>query len=160
MTSFEPFTVVAADQSQPWAVLAGGDRTGGLVAFGQARMPANAPGPGRHVHSREDEAIFVISGVLTLQVGDQRIEAGPGTLQWLPRRVPHAFANLSDEPIWAVGVIVPAGMEKLFAEQAEYFASLRGQPADPQVLLELSRKYGILPSPGPPLERANAEADY
>jgi uncharacterized RmlC-like cupin family protein len=140
MTSFEPFTVVAADQSQPWAVLAGGDRTGGLVAFGQARMPANAPGPGRHVHSREDEAIFVISGVLTLQVGDQRIEAGPGTLQWLPRRVPHAFANLSDEPIWAVGVIVPAGMEKLFAEQAEYFASLRGQPADPQVLLELSRK--------------------
>ena len=48
------------------------------------------------------------SGVLTLQVDEQQIEAGPGTpWQWLPRRVPHAFANLSDEPVWAVGVIVP-----------------------------------------------------
>jgi hypothetical protein len=47
-------------------------------------------------------------------------------------------------------------MEKLFADQAEYFASLRGQPPDPEVLLELSRKYGIVPSPGPPLARATA----
>jgi mannose-6-phosphate isomerase-like protein (cupin superfamily) len=155
LTIFEPFTVDASDQAQPWAVLAGGERTGGLVAFGQARMPAHHPGPGRHVHTREDETIFVISGVLTLQVGEQRIEAGPGTLQWLPRRVPHAFANLSDEPVWAVGVIVPAGMEKLFTEQAEYFASLQGQPPDPQVMLELSKKYGILPSPGPSLARAS-----
>jgi uncharacterized RmlC-like cupin family protein len=119
-------------------------------------MPAHALGPARHVHSREDEAIFVISGVLTLQVGEQRIEAGPDTLQWLPRRVPHAFANLSDEPVWAVGVIVPAGMERLFVEQAEYVASLQGEPPDPQVLLKLSKKYGILPSPGTSLGRATA----
>jgi len=34
-------------------------------------------------------------------------------------------------------------MEKLFAEQAEYFASLQWQPPDPQVMLELSKNYGI-----------------
>jgi hypothetical protein len=47
-------------------------------------------------------------------------------------------------------------MERLFAEQAEYLASLQGEPPDPHVFLQLSKKYGILPSPGPSLERATA----
>jgi mannose-6-phosphate isomerase-like protein (cupin superfamily) len=88
-----------AGEAGPWQVLAGGDRTAGSVIFGEARLPARSPGPGLHVHTREDEAAYVISGVLTFVVGDQRFEASAGELVWLPREVPHAFANLGDEPV-------------------------------------------------------------
>jgi quercetin dioxygenase-like cupin family protein len=81
-------------------------------------MPARTADPARHIHSREDEAIYVTSGVLTVAVGDQRHQVGPGSLVWLPRGLPHTFANLSDEPVWTVGVITPSGLEEMFAEIA------------------------------------------
>jgi uncharacterized cupin superfamily protein len=65
-------------------MLADGERTGGIASFGEAHLPPHTAGPGLHVHSREDEAIFVIGGTLTLVVGERRFDAGPGTLAWLP----------------------------------------------------------------------------
>ena len=106
MTVTQPFLVTGEEQRRdPWRVVAGGERTGGLVTIGDARIPARTAGPAWHIHSREDEAIYVTSGVLTVEVGGQRHQAGPGSLVWLPRGVPHTFANLSDEPVWTVGVI-------------------------------------------------------
>jgi mannose-6-phosphate isomerase-like protein (cupin superfamily) len=122
---------------------AGRRRTaGGIACFGEAHLPPHTAGPGLHVHSREDEAIFVIGGTLTLVVGERRFDAGPGTLAWLPREVPHTFANLGDEPVWAFGTISPAGLEGMFKEQAEYFASLSGPP-DEQRIDEICEKYGV-----------------
>jgi mannose-6-phosphate isomerase-like protein (cupin superfamily) len=150
MTLTESF-VVQRDPgiAGPWQVLAGGERTAGSVIFGEARLPAQTSGPGLHVHSREDEAAFIISGVMTFVVGDRRFEAGAGQLVWLPRQVPHTFANLHDEPVWAFGVTTPAGLEGMFAEQAEYFASLPGAP-DPNRIREIGDRYGVR-SLGPPL---------
>ncbi len=77
----------------PWRVLAGGDRTDGQVIFGEALLPPMTGGPSLHVHTREDEAAYVIEGVLTVQIGDRRLDAASGTLVWLPRNEPHTFAN-------------------------------------------------------------------
>jgi mannose-6-phosphate isomerase-like protein (cupin superfamily) len=150
MTVFESFTIDAAAQEAPWATLAGGERTGGLATFGQARLGPRSAGPSRHVHTYEDEAIFVFTGVLTVEVGGQRIEAGPHSLTWLPREVPHAFANLSDEEVWGLGVITPAGLEEMFEARDRYLAALDGPP-DGAVLAELNRRYGVRPVEGPPL---------
>jgi uncharacterized RmlC-like cupin family protein len=151
MTVTEPFLVPADEhRQQPWRVLAGGDRTGGSVTFGDARLPTRTAGPARHVHSREDEAIYVVSGLLTVEVGDRRHQAGPGSLVWLPRGVPHVFANLSDEPVWSVGVITPSGLEEMFAEVAAYLAGLTGPP-DSETILEINARYGVTPVDGPPL---------
>jgi mannose-6-phosphate isomerase-like protein (cupin superfamily) len=150
MTMFEPFTMDAAGQDVPWATLAGGDRTGGLVTFGQAHLAPRTAGPPRHVHTNEDEAIFVFAGVLTVEVGDRRIEAGPHSLTWLPREVPHVFANLSDEDVWALGVSTPAGLEEMFETRDRYLTGLDGPP-DIEVILELNRRYGVRPVEGPPL---------
>ena len=120
------------------------------MSFGEAHLPPRTSGPGLHVHSHEDEAIFVITGTLTFIVGERRFEAGPGTLVWLPREIPHTFANLGDEPVWTFGVITPAGLEGMFKEHAEYFASLDGPP-DEQRLVEISGRYGVQRL-GPPLE--------
>jgi mannose-6-phosphate isomerase-like protein (cupin superfamily) len=151
MTLTAPF-VVQRDASMPgpWQILAGGDRTVGAVMFGEARLPARSVGPGLHVHSREDEAVFVISGVMTFLVGDRRFQAGSGELVWLPRQVPHTFANLDDQPVWAFGVATPAGLEGMFAEQAEYFASLQGPP-DPERIRQIGDRYGVR-ALGPPID--------
>ncbi len=69
---------------------------------------------------------------------------------WLPRETPHVFANLGDEPVWAFGTVTPAGLEGMFAEQAEYFAALDGPP-DPERIKAIGRKYRVR-SLGPPLE--------
>jgi mannose-6-phosphate isomerase-like protein (cupin superfamily) len=151
MTVTQPFLVTGEEQRRdPWRVVAGGERTGGLVTIGDARMPARTAGPGRHIHSREDEAIYVTSGVLTVEVGDQRHEVGPGSLVWLPRGVPHTFANLSDEPVWTVGVITPSGLEVMFAEIVAYVAGLTGPP-DPETITAINAKYGVRAANGPPL---------
>lgn len=150
MTLTEPF-VVKRDGSLPgpWQVLAGGERTGGDVMFGEARLPPRTSGPGLHVHTREDEAVFVIAGVMTFVVGERRFQAGEGELVWLPREVPHTFANLGDEPAWAFGTTTPAGLERMFAEQSEYFAGLEGPP-DPSRIAEIGARYGVT-ALGPPL---------
>ncbi|KRF34071.1 cupin domain-containing protein [Nocardioides sp. Soil805] len=151
MTLTESF-VVQRDVTAPgpWQVLAGGERTAGSVMFGEARLPARSSGPGVHVHTREDEAVFIISGVMTFLVGDLRFEAGDGELVWLPREVPHTFANLGDEPVRAFGVTTPAGLEGMFAEQAEYFGSLQGPP-DPDRVWQIGDRYGVR-ALGPPLD--------
>ena len=151
MTITQPFLVTGEEQRRdPWRVVAGGERTGGLVTIGDARIPARTAGPAWHIHSREDEAIYVTSGVLTVEVGGQRHQAGRGSLVWLPRGVPHTFANLSDEPVWTVGVITPSGLEEMFAEIAAYLAGLTGPP-DQQTIIAINAKYGVRPADGSPL---------
>ena len=137
------------DRSLPWRIVVAPERTGGM-ALGDARMPPRSPGPGRHVHTNEDEGIYVVSGTLTVEVGDQRFEVGPECFVFLPRGVPHIFANLGDEEVRTVGLLNPPGLEAMFREQAEYFASLSGPP-DHGVLLELSARYGVYPVDGPAL---------
>lgn len=62
------FTATRQVDGLPWQVLAGGDRTAGQVVFGEAELPPRSSGPGLHVHTREDEAVYVIDGVLTVRV--------------------------------------------------------------------------------------------
>ncbi len=91
----------------------------------------------------------MISGTMTFVVGDRRFEASSGTLVWLPREVPHTFANLGDEPAWLFGTTTPAGLEGMFEEQAAYFASLDGEP-NPERIREIGDRYGVR-ALGPPL---------
>jgi hypothetical protein len=102
------------------------------------------------VHTREDEGIYVITGVLTAEVGDQRYEVGPESFLWMPRGVPHTFANLGEEDVWSIGLINPSGFEHFFMEVAEYLASLQGPP-DEEVILGINQRYGVYPAEGPSL---------
>lgn len=137
----EPFRVSRTSDA-PWVVLADGSMTGGSVTFGEARLPAKTSGPSYHVHENEDEAAYIVNGTMTFRVGDETFEAGSGTLVWLPRGVPHTFANLSNGPAWVFGTITPAGLEGMFAEQAEYFASLTGPP-DESRIDEIGARWGV-----------------
>ena len=146
-----PFLVEApAERTTPWRVVVDGQRSRGM-SLGDAVIPPRTSGPARHVHTREDEGIYVIDGVLTAEVGEQRFEVGPGAFLWMPRGLPHTFANLGDDPVRGLGLINPSGFEQFFTEMAQYMASTNGKP-DPEVILQLNQRYGVYPAEGAPLE--------
>jgi quercetin dioxygenase-like cupin family protein len=133
----------------PWQVLANSDDTGGAFLFGEARIEPGMPAPGLHVHEREFETIYVIEGVMTVELGDERYELRNGDFIVMPPGVPHRFGNLSDETVRVVGVVSPTDIERMFAEEEEYFAQLSGPPDEARIA-QITAPYGVTIL-GPPL---------
>ena len=52
-------------------------------------------GPPLHIHHDQDEWFFVSEGEFVFQVGDERFRLTAGDSVLGPRKVPHAFANVS-----------------------------------------------------------------
>jgi mannose-6-phosphate isomerase-like protein (cupin superfamily) len=52
--------------------------------------------PPPHVHSREDEFFYVLSGAMTVYVGGTVLKLTAGECMFLPRQKPHAFLITSD----------------------------------------------------------------
>jgi len=137
--------VLAAGQarSHPGSVptiKAGAADTGGLLTVADGVLGPRTAGPTLHVHYESDECFYVVQGRLLIQVGDERHELGAGCFAWLPRQVPHTFANISDSPVHVVGMVVPGGIEEFFAAQGAYFAQLQGQK-DPEQLAAIWDQY-------------------
>src|SRR6266481_4622048 len=77
--------------------LATGEDTNGKYALWEAIVsPGGGPPP--HVHSREEEGFYVLEGDITIQVGDERIVAGPGMFANMPVGSLHSFKNESARP--------------------------------------------------------------
>src|SRR5580704_12907156 len=123
------------------AVKADSGDTAGLLAVCEGALAPWASGPPLHLHTRQDEALYVVEGTLLVQIGEDRHELTAGTFAWIPRDTPHTFANAGDTAVRAINVSVPGGLEGLFAEQGEYFAQLRGAP-DPAELGRIGALHG------------------
>jgi quercetin 2,3-dioxygenase len=54
-------------------------------------------GPPLHLHPHQDEVFYVLSGTYRFRVGPADYELTTGDLIFLPRAVPHTFAQLSNE---------------------------------------------------------------
>lgn len=53
-------------------------------------------GPPLHVHPHQDEIFFIVQGEYLFQVGDEKNNLKSGDTIFLPRAIPHAFAQLTD----------------------------------------------------------------
>jgi quercetin dioxygenase-like cupin family protein len=53
-------------------------------------------GPPLHIHLHQDEIFFILEGQYLFQVGDEKHTLTVGDIIFLPRNVPHAFAQLTD----------------------------------------------------------------
>lgn len=126
--------------------VAGGDTGGAMSLFEYAgRIPG---GPPLHVHHDQDEVYFVREGAYLFEVGGARHDLVAGDTIFLPRGVPHAFAQRS-----ATGrllfMFTPAGsMEAYF----EALGAFQGPPA-PEVEAALFASHGLTLL-GPPLSPA------
>jgi quercetin dioxygenase-like cupin family protein len=114
------------------------EESGAFVSIVECEAPRDA-GPPLHVHSREDEAFYVIDGELTIWVGADELAVAAGGLAFLPRGIPHAFAVASENARFlAFGM---PGMDRFFLE-AGTAAPVDGPP-DIAALTETAARYGI-----------------
>ncbi|MDO9377006.1 MAG: cupin domain-containing protein [Ferruginibacter sp.] len=53
-------------------------------------------GPPLHMHPNQDEIFFVVQGEYLFQIGEEKYNLKAGDTIFLPRTVPHTFAQLTD----------------------------------------------------------------
>ena len=90
-----------------------GEQSSGALAALEAVNPAGE-GPPLHVHTREDEVVYVLEGEIRWKLGDQLSLTGPGSLVFIPRGVPHTWQNVGDGDCRMLITFAPAGMEGFF----------------------------------------------
>jgi quercetin dioxygenase-like cupin family protein len=90
--------------------------TGGTVDIVDHRVP---PGytPPLHVHRDQDEVFYLLEGRLTVHCGAQEWRAGPGSLVFLPRGVPHGFTATPDGPARTLLINASAGFADVITER-------------------------------------------
>jgi mannose-6-phosphate isomerase-like protein (cupin superfamily) len=131
-------------------VSAGDDRFGGELLFLNGRfdckvsaretngdlciydtMRTEKGGPPLHIHHAQDEWFFVREGEFLFQIGEDRFQLKAGDSIFAPRKVPHAFANVSDTGKLMI-VYQPAGtIERFFLDASQLTGPT---PADMQQL--------------------------
>jgi len=69
-----------------------------------------------HMHHDSDEAAYVLSGEVTIKIGDQVTVGGPGTCAFIPRGIAHAWKSTGAEAARILFVFTPAEAGKAFEE--------------------------------------------
>jgi quercetin dioxygenase-like cupin family protein len=97
-------------------------------------------GNGLHVHSYEDEVVYVLEGAIQIRLGNEKLEAVVGGVAHLPKGIPHALYNPLQAPSRYLAIAIPGGMENFFDELS---VALETGTLDDAMHKEISRKYGI-----------------
>lgn len=98
-----------------YTTLLTGPQTGGAFTLLEALVPPDT-GPPPHRHHAEDETFILLEGALTFTMGEQTIDALPGTTLFVPRDTVHSFRTAGTSPARMLFMYSPAGMEGMFAE--------------------------------------------
>lgn len=91
--------------------------TGGellIVAPGEKTF-AFKGGPPLHIHKNQDEVFFVASGEFLVQIDKEILTVKTGDTVFIPRGVPHTFANpVENNPGSLISIHQPAGKNEEF----------------------------------------------
>jgi len=93
-----------------------------------------------HVHTYEDEVVYVMQGAIQIRLGDGALEASEGGVAHLPKSIPHALYNPLKVPLRILALAIPGGMERFFDELE---SALQDGSLDDAQHREISRRYGI-----------------
>jgi len=113
------------------SVKASGRSTGGAFTMIESHTAGGAPW---HVHSREDEYLYVVSGALKVSCGKEVYRAEQGSFVFLPRGIAHSWDVASEGKATVLMMTVPAMLEEFLRE----FHAASGQDRD-----RVAEKYGI-----------------
>lgn len=117
-------------------------------------LPEAGKGPGLHVHHQQTESFEVVTGVLGVQRGDERLELKAGEHTVIPAGTVHDWWNAGEEPVHLRAVVEPALNTEWMLR--EIFASCnRRQAAQPSpwdgsyVITQLKGEYALADVPVP-----------
>jgi mannose-6-phosphate isomerase-like protein (cupin superfamily) len=124
------------------------DTGGELCLYDTTRQSKG--GPALHLHHFQDEWFYVIRGEFIVRVGDETMSLHPGDSAFAPRKVPHAFAKVSEAEGQMLVLFQPAGsMEDFFQQMAKFGPTI---PQNQEVVWkELWARHGM-EVVGPPLK--------
>ena len=124
------------------------DTGGDLCIYATVRRTKG--GPAHHRHHFQDEWFYVLRGDFIVQVGEQTVKLSPGDSAFAPRKIPHAFAMVSEGEGQMLVLFSPAGsMEDFFHGMARFG---RGIPQNQEVVMkQLWADHGMEVL-GPPLK--------
>ncbi len=87
--------------------LAGGSDNNGAFDLVESKMKKGTEPP-PHVHEREDELFYILSGEIKVFVDGQVLTVAAGESVFLPKKVPHAYLIQSDE-CHVLALMTPGG---------------------------------------------------
>jgi quercetin dioxygenase-like cupin family protein len=116
------------------------EHTGGALSLLDYEVPASSPGPPLHVHPGFDEAFYVTEGELRFRLGEETVDAAPGTWLYTPGDTPHTFMNPSERSARMIIALTPGGFERFFRDAA---AAADGAMPDPETMARLNTEHGV-----------------
>jgi quercetin dioxygenase-like cupin family protein len=123
------------------------DSAGACSAFELSALPQS--GPFLHVHHREDEWYYVLSGEFLFKAGGEPYTLPVGSSIWLPRGIPHVWANTTTAEAKLILICQPGGFEKFF-EEIGIEMERAGSASSESKMKAVMAKYGM-ELLGPPL---------
>ena len=129
-----------------YEVKATGDETGGAMTVMQMTIPPGA-GPPPHTHSGA-EAVYVLEGSVRFHIGDETVEAEPGSFLHFPAGTLETFDPTGDGPVRLLIIYTPGGVDEMFVELGEP-AAVREvpprseSPPDIERLVAITARYGV-----------------
>jgi quercetin dioxygenase-like cupin family protein len=91
--------------------------TGHQFSVWESIVPPGAGTPA-HTHTREDEAFYVLSGEVQIELegAADPLRLGRGGFLFAPRNRPHAYRNIGTVPAHLLVFAIPgAGLDRMFA---------------------------------------------
>jgi quercetin dioxygenase-like cupin family protein len=119
-------------------IKATGEETDGTFFLSESTIEPGFPGPPIHRHDRLHDMFYVLEGVLTMRLGEDTLEVGPGTFVCVPPGVAHTFSNPSDEVVRFLNFNTPAGWEGYMRDLA---AAAKTGPLTPESIGRVASKY-------------------
>jgi quercetin dioxygenase-like cupin family protein len=130
-----------------YTIKCGGNDTSGAYALIEALVPPGS-GPPPHIHTREDEAFYILDGELEFHAEGRSFAATTGAWVTLARGSLHFFRNNGSKPARMLIVVTPAGLEDFFLDVGQEVIDGQTEPVKPtpedmQKLVQTARTYGI-----------------
>jgi mannose-6-phosphate isomerase-like protein (cupin superfamily) len=86
-------------------------------------------GPPAHLHRTQDETHYVLEGTFEFVVGERKVNAGAGSVVYVPRTTVHAFTNTGTQKGKILFINTPAGpLEQFLVEFGEQVSDPSSPP--------------------------------
>jgi quercetin dioxygenase-like cupin family protein len=122
-----------------FAVKVSGTETGDAFSVAELEVPPGVVLP-PHVHSREEETLYLLEGALEIHCGGRRFTMRKGSMVVLPRHIPHGIRNPADALARVLVTLTPARGEGFIEELGTLAAEQSGEL---EKLSAIGRKYGV-----------------
>ncbi len=94
-----------------------GEETAG--AYSLLEVLIVGEGPPQHIHRAEEEAFYVLEGVVNFKRGEETVQATAGAFVLIPRGTNHTVWNVGETPAKLLAIFSPPGVEEYFIETGD-----------------------------------------